>query len=70
MWNIQESLFLVLEFPALCKGSNTFLWNIQGLSFVLPGISWGKVKNEKFQVGFQKKYILNPGIWIFSGIAH
>ena len=25
-------------------GSNTILWNIQGLKFVLSGISWDKVK--------------------------
>ena len=48
------------------KGSNTILWNIQGLSFVLSGISRGKVKNEKSQRwgeggrrGSSKKYILN-----------
>ena len=40
-----------VEFPGvfvfglgISKGSNTILWNIQGLSFVLSGISRGKVK--------------------------
>ena len=40
-----------VEFPGvfvfglgISKGSNTILWNIQGLNFVLPGISRGKVK--------------------------
>ena len=40
-----------VEFPrvfvfglGIYKGSNTILWNIQGLSFVLSGISWGKVR--------------------------
>ena len=45
-----------VEFPGVfvfglgvSKGSNTILWNIQGLSFVLSGISRCKVKNEQFQ---------------------
>ena len=40
-----------VEFPGvfvfglgIFKGSNTILWNIQWLSFVLSGISRGKVK--------------------------
>ena len=40
-----------VEFPGvfvfslgISKGSNTILWNIQELSFVLTGISRGKVK--------------------------
>ena len=48
-----------MEFPGvfvfglgISKGSNTILWNIKGLSFVLPGISRGKKeKNEKFRGG-------------------
>ena len=38
------------------KKSNTILWNIQGQSFVLSGISRGKVKNEKFKGFLQKVY--------------
>ena len=40
------------------KGSNTVLWNIQGLTFVFSGISRVKVKNKKFQ-GVSKTHILN-----------
>ena len=43
-----------VEFPrvfvfglGISKGSNTILWNIQGLSFVLSRISRGKVKKMK-----------------------
>ena len=51
-----------VEFPGvfdfglgISKGSNTILWNIQGLSFVLSGISRGKVKKMKNpKGGFQK----------------
>ena len=55
MWNFKGSLFLAFR---ISRGSsNTTLWNIQGLSFGLSGISRGKVKNEKFQAGwFSKKY--------------
>ena len=66
-----------VEFPGvfvfglgISKGSNTILWNIQGLSFVLSGISRCKVKKWKIPGKFSKKYILNsPLVWIFSGIA-
>ena len=44
----------------ISKGSNTILWNIQGLSFVLSGITRGKVEKWKIPRGFSKKYILNP----------
>ena len=40
----------------ISKGSNTILWNIQGLSFVLSGICRGKVKKWKIPEGlFSKK---------------
>ena len=42
------------------NGSNTILWNIQGLCFFLSGIFRGKVKKWKTSGGFQNKYILNP----------
>ena len=55
-----------VEFPGIfvfglgiSEGSNTILWNIQGLSFVLSGISRGKEK-KIFSGGFSKKHILNP----------
>ena len=61
----------------ISKGSNTILWNIQGLSFVLSGICRGKVKNEKFQRGrFQKSsYILNRPpclgfLWVAHALSH
>ena len=71
-----------MEFPGvfvfglgISKGSNTILWNIQGLSFVLSGISRGKVKKWKIPGEFSQKNILNPTpfpwpVWIFSEIAH
>ena len=57
-----------MEFPGvlvfglgISKISNKDLQNFQGWSFALSGISRGKVKNEKFQGGFQKSiYILKP----------
>ena len=58
MWDFQGFLFLALEFPS--KGSKHNFVEYQGLSCVLSGISRGKVKNKKFQGGFQEKYILNP----------
>ena len=67
MWNFQGSLFLALEFPR--DLANTILWNIKGLSFVLPGISGVKLKNEKFQ-GVKKVYPQPHPVWIFPGIAH
>ena len=53
-----------VEFPwvfvfglGIFKGSNTILWNIQGLSFVLPGISRDKVKKMKnYRALFTKVY--------------
>ena len=58
MWDFQGSLLLVLEFPRYL--SNTILWNTEGLSFVLSGVSRGKVKKWKIPGGVSKKYILNP----------
>ena len=58
MWNFHESLFLTLEF--LRKGSNTILWNIQGLSFVLSGISRDKVKKVKIPGQFSQKFSPPP----------
>ena len=60
MWKFQGSVFGI----GISKGSNTILWNIQGLSLVLSGISRFKVKKWKTP-GFPKKYILNPIVWIF-----
>ena len=66
-----------MEFPGvfvfgfgMSNGSNTILWNIQELSFVLSGISRCKVKKLEIPEGVSKEYILNPPVWIFSGIAH
>ena len=67
-----------VEFPGvlvfslgISKGCNTILENFQGWSFVLIGISRGKVKNEKFQGGYQKSMSSNPPFpcLVFSGIA-
>ena len=60
-----------MEFPR----DLTILWNIQGLSFVLSGISRDKVKKMKFPgvmggggEGEFKKAYPQPPVWIFSGI--
>ena len=56
----------------ISKGSDTILWNIQGLSFVLFWISRSKVKKWKIPGVFSKKYTLNPPptlFWFFYGIA-
>ena len=66
MWNFWGVFVFGL---GISKGSNTILLNIQGLSFVFPGSSMGKVKKPKISGGVSKKYILNPPLWIFSGIA-
>ena len=42
------------------KGSNTILWNIQELRFVLFEICRGKVKKFKTQVSFQKSISSTP----------
>ena len=67
-WNFQGLIKNEVEFPkklqngvfvfglGIFKGSNTILWNIQGLTFVLSGISRVKVKNKKFQGGFKNAY--------------
>ena len=60
MWKFQGSVFSL----GISKGSNTILWNIQALRFVLSGISMGKVKKWKIP-GFSKKYILNPPFGFF-----
>ena len=67
-----------MEFPGvfvfdlgISKGSNTILYNIHGLSFVLSGISRGKAK--KWQIpggrGFKKVYPQPSCLDFFSGIA-
>ena len=48
----------------ISEGSNTILWNFQRWSFVLSGISRGKVKKRKNSWGFQKN-ILNPRLFFF-----
>ena len=62
-----------VEFPALgvfvfglgiSKESNTILWNIQGLSFVLSGISRCKERKNS-RGGVQKSISSNPPVWIF-----
>ena len=65
MWKFQGSVFGL----GISKGSNTILWNIQGLSFVLSGISRGKVKNWKIPGGFQKSISSTLPVWIFPGTA-
>ena len=64
-----------VEFPevfvfglGILNESNTRLWNIQGLSFVLSGIFRGKVKKLKIPGGFQKSTSSTPLVWISSGI--
>ena len=54
MWNFQGGIFVFgLD---ISKGSNTILWNIQGVSFALSGICRGKVKKWKIPGGsFSKK---------------
>ena len=47
------------------KGSNTILWNFQGWSFVLSGISRSKEKKINSK-GFSKKYVLNSPCLVFS----
>ena len=49
----------------ISKGSDAILWNFQGLSFVLSGISRGKEKKKKNSRGFSKKYVLNPPCLVF-----
>ena len=44
----------------ISKGSNTILWNIQELRFVLFEICRGKVKKFKTQVSFQKSISSTP----------
>ena len=67
MWNFQGSLFFGL---GISKGSNTILWIIQGLTFLLSGISRGIVKKMKNSRVVFKKMYPNPPVWIFSRIAH
>ena len=66
-----------VEFPGVfvfCLGiperSNSILWNIQGFSFVLSGISKGKVKKWEISGGGgggQKGISSIIKAWIFSG---
>ena len=44
----------------ISKWSNTILWNIQGMSYVLSGISRGKVKKVRNSRGVFKKVYLQP----------
>ena len=62
MWNFKELWWLGLAIP---KESNAILWDFQGWSFVLSGISRGKVKKLKNSRGFSKKYVLNPLLFSF-----
>ena len=55
MWNFQRYWCFGL---GVSKESNTILCSFQGWSFVLSGISRGKVE-KKFQ-WFLQKYVLNP----------
>ena len=65
-----------MEFPGvlvfglgISEGSNTILWNFQRWSFVLFGISRGKVKKRKNSWGVPKKYP-QPPVCFFSRIVH
>ena len=73
MWNFQGLIKKEVDFPrvfvsglGISKGSNTILWNIQELNFVLSGISRSSVKKIKIQGRFSKKYILNLPCLDFS----
>ena len=66
MWNFQGLIKKEVDFPrvfvfglGIFKGSNTVLWNMQELNFVLSRISRSSVKKIKIQGKFSKKYILN-----------
>ena len=54
----------------ISKRSNTILCIMQGLRFLLPGISRGYSKKIKNSRGSFKKIYPQPPVWIFSGIAH
>ena len=74
MWNFQGSWILALEFPTdVTQIGNTILWNFHGWSFVLFGISKGKVKKMKnSRFFFLNKYVPDrppPPVRFFSGIA-
>ena len=51
--NNVEFLGVLVFGPGISKGSNKNLWNFQEWSFVLSGISRGKVKNERLQEVFK-----------------
>ena len=53
----------------ISKGSDAILWNFQGLSFVLSGISRGKVKKLKNSRGIQIQVCSQFPTVFFSGIA-
>ena len=53
----------------ISKGSDAILWNFQGLSFVLSGISRGKEKKRKIPGDSQKSMSSTRPVWFFSGIA-
>ena len=62
-----------VEFPGvfifglgISLGSNAILWNIQGWSYILSGISRVKYKNEKYQGFFLKRYVLNPPCFFWN----
>ena len=70
MQNFQRSWILALEFPRyVAQIDNIILWNFQGWSFILSGISKGNVKKQKILRVFSNMYILNPRVCLFSGIV-
>ena len=66
MWNFKGFWWLGLGIP---KESNAILWNFQGWSFVLSGISRGKVKRLKNSRGIQIQVCSQFPAVFFSGIA-
>ena len=60
-WTSKNKVDGVFAFGlGISKGSNTILWNIQRLSFVLSGICWGKVKKMKNSREVFKKVYPQP----------
>ena len=65
------SMGLDIFYPESSKGCHIISQNFQGSdeSFLSPGFLRVKVENLKIPRDFSEKYILNPPVFIFSGIA-